>query len=172
MDIISHVLIGKIISFNKNRLAQIWTMIFSYLPDLTQIPFYIMLGYENARPFLFPYNSDWVDASKNHVILNIMWEASHSLFFALLIVLPIILFFKLPKIAFLGYILHIIIDIPTHKGEWLIKPFYPLNYSINGFTNSWAWPIWIMALSWMVLILIIFSLNIFKKKNDRPLNKS
>ncbi len=174
MDIISHVLIGRIISFNKNRAAQIWTMIFSYLPDLTQIPFYIVLGYENARPFLFPYNSDWNGMKELHKVLNITLEIPHSLFFAFLIILPIILFFKLPKTAYLVYVLHILIDIPTHNGEWLIKPFYPLNYSINGFTNGWAWPIWAMALSWIVLILIILGLNVFQKKlkNDRPLNKS
>lgn len=176
MDIISHILIGKIISFfdRKTKKASLWAMSFSFLPDLSQIPFYIVLGYENARPFLFPYNSDWSGAKNLHPFLTTLWEIPHSFFFALLVILPIILYFKLPKIAFFAYLLHLAIDIPTHAGEWQIKPFYPLNYVVNGLTDAWAWPILILIVSWSILIFIILLLNIFQKtnklKNDKFVN--
>lgn len=172
MDFISHILIGKIISFNKNRATQIWTMVFSFLPDLSQLPYFLILGYQNARPFLLPNISDWSGARQANSILTSLWEIQHSLFFAFFIILPIVLFFKLPKIAFFGYALHIIIDIPTHAGEWAIKPFYPIKYAINGFTDAWAWSAWLLLLSWIILIFIIFFLNFYQRKikNDKPVN--
>jgi len=171
MDIVSHILIGKILSFNKKKKAQFWAMFFSLLPDLSQIPFYLVLGYENARPFLFPLNSDWIGARQLHPILSALWEAPHSLFFAILIILPIIIFFKLPKIAFFSYVIHLIVDIPTHSGEWAIKIFYPIDYTINGFTDAWAWPVWGFILSWIILISIVIVLNRFLKlKNDNSSN--
>lgn len=177
MDIISHVLIGRIISFNKNRLAQIWTMFFSYLPDLFQLPAYIYLGYINNRMFLIPKNIDWNHTRDLYPVLHAFtWEIPHSVFFVLLVILPIILYFKLAKITFFAYFTHILIDIPLHEGEWALKPFYPINYSINGFANAWSWPAQTFIFSWIILVFIIIALNIFlkykNKKNDRPLNKS
>lgn len=167
MDIISHILIGKIISFNKNLKTQIWAMFFSFLPDLFQLPAYIYLGYINNRMFFIPKNIDWNHTRNLYPFLHaITWEIPHSIFFAVIIILPIILFFKLPKIALFAYIFHLIIDIPTHSGEWAMKPFYPSNYTFNGFTDVWAWPIWAMALLWIVLIFIILFLN------DNALNKN
>ena len=163
MDIVSHILIGKLISFNKNKLTQIWAMVFSFLPDLGQIPFYIFLGYKNTRPFFFPLNSDWEGARALYPFLTALWDIPHSFLFALIIILPIVILFKLPKIAFLAYLLHLIIDIPTHAGEWAVKPFYPFNFLIGGFTDAWAWPLWLMALCWIILISAIIILK--KKKN-------
>ncbi|HCC59736.1 MAG: hypothetical protein A2402_02630 [Candidatus Staskawiczbacteria bacterium RIFOXYC1_FULL_37_43] len=171
MDILSHILIGKIISFNKTKVAQIWAMLFSFLPDLGQLPFYLVLGYENARPFLFPYNSDWMGARATHPFLTAMWDIPHSFIFLFLIILPVILFFKIPKIAFFAYGLHLLIDIPAHAGEWAIKLFYPLNFTMSGITDAWAWPIWGMALSWIILIIIIFALK-FLKINGKSFNSN
>jgi len=166
MDVISHILIGKIISFSdrKNKSAGFFAMLFSFLPDLSQIPFYIYLGLENARPFLFPKNGDWNNARAIHPFLTALWEAPHSFFFAFLIILPVIIFFKIPKIAFFAYLLHLIIDIPTHAGEWAVKPFYPFNFVINGFTNAWSWPALSFFSSWLILSLIIILLSFFFKK--------
>ncbi|MCX6721214.1 MAG: hypothetical protein NT026_01270 [Candidatus Staskawiczbacteria bacterium] len=144
-------------------------MFFSFLPDLGQIPFYIFLGWKNARPFFFPLNSDWNGARALYPFLTALWDIPHSFFFAFLIILPIILFFKLPKISFFAYLLHLIIDIPTHSGEWAVKPFYPINYTFGGATNAWALPIWAMIIFWIIFLLIIIFL---KKINDRSFNKN
>ena len=171
MDILSHILIGRIISSNQIKKAQIFTMVFSFLPDLGQIPFYLVLGYENARPFLFPYNSDWIGTRSLHPVLTAMWDIPHSFFFLFLIILPVITYFKIPKISFFAYGLHLLIDIPTHTGEWMIRPFYPFNFAIPGITDAWAWPVWAFILSWTILGIIIFSLK-FLKINDESFNKN
>lgn len=165
MDTISHALIGGIISLpQKIRKSVLRIIFFSVLPDLPLIPFYIFLGYINKRAFLIPHNSDWIGATKLYPILNSFYEISHSLFFLLLIILPLVIYFKLPKMAFFAYLIHIAVDLPTHTGEWAIKLFYPFNYSFNGFTNSWAWPIYIMAISWLFLAIIIILLRPLYRK--------
>lgn len=166
MDIISHALIGKIFSgFKKNPfLSHLWIIFFSFAADLTQIPFFIYLGYLNSRPFFYPALSDWNGARALHPFLNTIYEIPHSFFFAFLIILPLILIFKLPKLAFFSYLFHLIADLPTHtKGEWAMKPFYPFQWEFGGFTNAWAWPILAMALSWIILAIIIFMQKQFSK---------
>lgn len=167
MDFISHILIGRIISFNKTKIAQIWAMFFSFFPDFTQIPFFIYLGYINARPFFYPKIADWQGARALHPFLTTIYEIPHSFFFLFLIILPVILIFKLPKISFFAYFFHLFADVFTHKGgEWAMKPFYPFDYAFNGFTDAWSWPVWAFAVSWLVLISIIIILN------DRSFNKN
>ena len=167
MDFLSHILVGKIISSYQKKTAQLWAMFFSFLPDLFQLPAYIYLGYINNRPFFIPQNVDWNHTRNAYPFLHaITWEIPHSVFFLLLIILPIVFYFKLPKVAFLAYFTHILIDIPSHADEWALKPFYPLNYTFSGFTNAWAWPLYYMFLSWAALFLIIVLLH------DRPVNEN
>jgi len=166
MDSISHILIGKLLASSPkySKKAVFITAFFSFLPDLSSIPMYLYLGYIKARPFWIPYNSDWNGVRELRPVWSALWDIPHSLFFAVLIILPIILFFKLPKIAFFAYIFHIFIDIFTHTGEWAVKLFYPLSYKIEGFTNAWTWPLWTMAISWLILIVLIISLKYIIKK--------
>ncbi|MEK7562386.1 MAG: hypothetical protein AAB509_01760 [Patescibacteria group bacterium] len=166
MDIVSHILIGRIISAGKEKKHQFWAMFFSFLPDLFQLPAYVYLGYINNRAFFIPQNIDWNHTRDAYPFLHAFtWEIPHSIFFLLLFILPLVLFFKLPKIAFFAYFLHILIDIPAHTGEWAMKPFYPLNFQISGLTNAWAWPFYAMFILWIIFLLIIFLY-------DRPVNKS
>jgi len=171
MDFISHALIGKIFCyFDKKAKIKNWPVIlFSVLPDIVLIPFYIVLGKENERFLWIAQNQDWVESSVLHPNLTSLYDTSLSIFFAFLIILPIVLALKLPRSAFWVYLFHIIIDVFTHTGEWTIKLFYPYNFRIDGFSNAWAWPISTMLVFWAVLATIIFQLD---KKNVRANNKN
>lgn len=173
MDIISHALIGKILCYFDKKARgtkQLWTILFSVMPDFVLIPFYIILGKEYSRFLWIAQNQDWDGASLTHSFLTSLYNSTHSLFFCLLIILPIVFIFKLPTSAFWVYLSHIFIDIFTHTGEWTIKIFWPLNFYTNGFSDAWAWPIWKMALCWTFLLIII--LWIQKTKNGNSTNKN
>lgn len=175
MDIVSHALIGKIFCFfdKKAEGKNFWVVLFSIMPDFVLIPFYIVLGKEYGRTFWIAQNVDWAGASITHPALTQLYNITHSLLFALIIILPAVFYFKLPKSAFFVYIFHIIADILTHTGEWAIQIFYPFKFTIAGFSDAWAWPLPLMAISWLVLLLIIFYLSKFSnKKNGIPGNKS
>lgn len=165
MDIISHALVGKILSSEQKSKKNIfWIIFFSVLPDLFLIPLFFVLGSEKGRFFSIPKNVDWFGAEISHKFLYSFYDLSHSIIIALIIILPVILLLKLPKLAFVAYLLHILLDLPTHTGEWTIKIFYPLsNYSINGFTDAWEWPLKYMAISWLVLTGIIVFIHYIKK---------
>jgi membrane-bound metal-dependent hydrolase YbcI (DUF457 family) len=164
MDIISHALIGKILCFFDKKSKSSLVIFFSIMPDFVLIPFYAVLGKENERFFWIAQNQDWIGANIAHPYLTNLYNSTHSIFFACLIILPVVLFLKLPKFAFFAYLLHIIIDIFTHTGEWAIKIFYPFNFDIDGFSNAWAWPIYSMIFLWAILSAIILYLNKTYKK--------
>jgi len=161
MDVISHALMGAILCllFRANRTAAFWIIFFSVFPDLTLIPAYIILGKKNKRFLWLAKNIDWPGFSKNHPALAMFYDITHSILFAAFIILPAVIFFKLPGASLIAYLFHIAIDVFSHKQEWAIKIFYPFDFKINGFSDAWAWPIKLMAISWAVLILIIFALK-------------
>jgi len=157
MDIISHALIGWIISLmaNASGKEKLWIILFSLIPDIVLIPAYIKLGRENKRFLWIAKNEDWSGETLKYPFLSALYNATHSLFFLFIIVYPVIKIFNLPSLAFWAYLTHIIIDIFSHKGEWAIKIFYPLKFKINGFSDAWAWPVYLMAITWITLIVII-----------------
>jgi len=175
MDIISHALIGKIFCFFDKKVKGLnpktnknWVVIFfAMLPDFVLIPFYAILGKENERFLWIAQNQDWVGSSIAHPLLTDIYNVTHSVFFASLIILPVVLILKLRKSAFFVYLTHIFIDIFTHRGEWTTKFLFPYDFNINGFTNAWAWPVVSMIISWIILWAIILYLNIFFKKEKR-----
>ncbi len=167
MDVISHGLIGKIISFGDKKESAFWPVLFSIIPDFVLVPFYFILGWENKRPFFFPHNSDWTGTTITHPFLTSLYDISHSFLFLFIIILPVILIFKLPKISFLAYFFHIIIDIPTHTGEFAIKMFYPLKFEISGFTDAWEWPIPYMLALWAVLLSLCFFFQLRLSKSRK-----
>jgi membrane-bound metal-dependent hydrolase YbcI (DUF457 family) len=80
-----------------------------------------------------------------------------------LIIIPLVIWLRLPRLAILAYLSHILLDLPTHTGEWGVKPFYPFPFMVNGFTDAWAWPFSYMAISWVVLITVGWSIHSYRK---------
>jgi hypothetical protein len=163
MDFISHLLIGGIIALlvKASKKTKYLIVLFSILPDLFEIPLYLFVGSINARVFWIPNNADWIGFRVLHPVWTALWDIPHSLLFLLALVL-ITFIFKLPRIFSFTYAFHIFIDIFTHTGEWNVKLFWPLQYSINGFTDSWAWPLPYLVASWLILGIAIAV--IYKKK--------
>lgn len=173
MDIISHAILGGAINLGskepKAKKRILTGIIFALLPDLALFFVFFYIGLINARPFLIPLNSDWNGFRSASPILSALWEIPHSFFFALLIILPIILILKLPRIAFWAYCSHIFTDLFTHAGEWAVKPFFPFSYEFNGFTNAWAWTLTSMTFLWVIILVSLFILNYFYKKTVKNL---
>lgn len=162
MDIISHVLVGK--ASQEASRARTWKdklviISLAAVPDLPLLIVYLLVGHEQGRPFWIPHNSDWSGVREAHPIWSAMWEVPHSAVFWLLIVVPLVAWLKCPKMAIVSYFSHIVLDLPTHAGEWAVKPFYPFSFVVNGFTNAWAWPFAYMLLSWVALLLIVVGIS-------------
>ncbi len=162
MDLISHVLVGK--AFQESSRVRAWKdklviISFAVMPDLPLLIVYLLVGREKGRAFWIPHNSDWSGVREAHPIWSAMWEVPHSVIFLLLIVTPLVLWLKWPRMAIASYLSHIVLDLPTHAGEWSVKPFYPFPFVVRGFTNAWAWPFAYMLVSWIFWMLIIVGIS-------------
>ncbi|MDD2731695.1 MAG: hypothetical protein PHI53_00675 [Candidatus Pacebacteria bacterium] len=170
MDIITHALIGRAISLSKKetRRSIYFAVFFSLLADLISLPLYLYIGFINNRLFWIPLNSDWDGFRDLHPFLSALYDIPHSVFFLLIVILPLVLFFKLPKISFWAYGAHLFLDLFSHYGEWALKPFYPLGYKFEGFTNGWSWSIQSMAILWIsIIIIIIVSKKLLSYKSKK-----
>jgi len=163
MDIISHVLIGEIIFLltGGTITTNFLIILFAVIADIVHIPYYLILGKKNNRKFCIAQKQDWERMSEKYKFFTILYNTTHSIFFAFFVILPIILFFKLSVWIFFAYLSHIIVDIFTHKGEWAIKVFWPFKFKINGFSNTWIWSIEKTINLWIILFSIILYLSFF-----------
>ena len=157
MDIVSHAIIGRMfVSSKKHARGDIFLIpFFAALPDFFQIPLYLFLGYINHRPFFWPQNSDWIGFRSAYPEWVLWWDIPHSLFFLLLIVIPVVLKLNLNRLAILAYFSHLFVDWFTHTGEWGVKPLFPLPFMIDGFTDAWAWDAIYYPMSWAVLVAVV-----------------
>jgi len=164
MDFISHGLVGITIGLLDNKKTKkkiLATSFFSVLPDIFQIPYYLGLGYIKDRPFNWPKLEDWTNFRGVHPFLDAFWDIPHSFLFLVIIIIPLVKYFKKSNFYIYAYLSHILLDIPTHTGEWGVKVFYPLNIKLNGFTDAWAWDYDYFFISWASLIVLNIALYKF-----------
>jgi hypothetical protein len=120
LDLLSHGLVGAL--FERAAPARSWkrrslVIAFAMLPDLPVFGVYLLLGREKGRPFWIPHNADWSGVRGAHPWWSALWEIPHSLFFVALILTPVVLKLRLPKVAIAAWLSHILLDIPTHTGS-------------------------------------------------------
>jgi len=128
MDVLTHILLGILLGAIAGG-DYWWWILFSIAPDIPQIFLYLLLGYRNKRKFLFPKAIDWDEFS------NSKWSAlfflPHTVYawaLASLIFGPI---------ASIAYGVHLLVDWPSHTGEWELRPFYPASQSLPGLFDGW-----------------------------------
>jgi membrane-bound metal-dependent hydrolase YbcI (DUF457 family) len=162
MDVMSHALVGvAIAAAGKYGVKEgAFVIFFSMLPDIIQIPLYLKVGKESGRAFWIPKDSDWRGFRDKHPGWSSVFDIPHSLLFLIPLSLAIV-WLHLPLILLLAYFVHILLDIFTHRGEWKVKLFYPINASIDGITNAWSWSYGKMIASWVVLVVLICFLKLF-----------
>jgi membrane-bound metal-dependent hydrolase YbcI (DUF457 family) len=164
MDFVSHILSGVAIAQceKPHKRKAKWIITFAaFVPDIPVAVVYVLLGHSLNRPWWIPYNSDWIGIRESHLVWSALWEIPHSFLFLALVIVPIVWYFRLPLLAIVAYVSHLILDLFTHTGEWAIKPFYPISWKVEGFTDAWAWPVLYMALSWFGLLAIIVTIRWF-----------
>lgn len=158
MDGISHLLVGRIIATAQKLSPQQNFMVafFGYLPDLSQLILYPLLVWILPRPYYFPSNEDWIGITDKHTWFTFAYEFPHSLLFVMLFLVPFVWYMGLPKLCIASYISHILLDIPTHTGEWSTKFLLPsYYYYIEGITDAWAWNYSSFVMTWILLSAIL-----------------
>lgn len=156
---------------DKRRLSIKWAVFWGIFPDLFAfaIPF-VWLFWNLAFGGL-----SWKDLPRPEAtepphqrfwIFNLassLYSVGHSsiIFFAVFFL--VWLFLRRPFWELGGWLLHILIDIPTHSYRFYPTPvFWPLsNWRFDGF--SWATP-WFLVLNYLAIIIVYL---ILRRKKDR-----
>ncbi len=155
MDIITHATTGLLISTAfDDPLAKTACVVGSVLPDVTLAPVYIK-AWRSRKTYAgvarLIHDSKGCMPQRFYVA----YWLSHSLI--PVTVLSVFAYFSgyVALLAFtLGYISHILWDIPTHTQKYACRPFYPFSRQMwNGYGDWWSTRtgMGIMALSWIAL---------------------
>lgn len=151
MDIASHGFIGAMIAETAPRprpRQALWGALFAMAPDLACMCIaYPFVGWKHGRAFFIPEHADWAGIRAAHPWIAATWEAPHSLWFLLLVVVPLVFYLDLPRLCIAAYVSHQLVDIAAHTGEWSATPLWPLAWRVEGWADPWAWPAWGWAVS-------------------------
>jgi hypothetical protein len=134
MDTLAHGL-WSFLLFHKQR-WKYWALFFGLLPDLsswTIYLFYNIITGSFARGPPDPFNvPDWVWT---------LYGLSHSIFIFMIVFVALWLIFKKIQWIIIPWIIHILMDVPTHSREFLPTPFlWPIStWYFPGFSwgNGW-----------------------------------
>lgn len=178
MDILAHTLWAgagaKAINLKKEKTVKVgWAAFFGVFPDLFAFTL-SFTWYFAASIFSFippigpmhpgitePPNPDTVFVMR---LTHELYNYSHSLMIFLAVFLLVWIWRKRPMWELGGWLLHILIDIPSHSYAFYPTPFlWPFSdYKFNGY--SWAHPMF-MAVNYSLLLItyITFTWLRFKK---------
>lgn len=108
-------------------------------------------------------SSDWT-----LMLASALYNVSHSLIVFLLVFLIIWFTFRRPVWEIGGWLLHILIDVPTHTYQFFATPvFWPLfDWKFDGF--AWGTP-WFIILNYSLLLATFFFLA--KRRKSKTIDK-
>jgi hypothetical protein len=174
MDIISHALwsgaLFKSVNLKlKKKEFNFWqAAFFGIFPDvfafvIPGIIFFFIIIFQKG--FNFINLSTIIQSPPYSSITEMLYNISHSLIIFTVIFLLIWLIFRKPIWIMFGWLLHILIDIPTHLiGHFPTPMFWPLsNFKINGIIY-WREPLFMIV---DVVLLIIVYWIILKKERRK-----
>ncbi len=139
MDIISHGLYGGIAFGRKSKISYWKAFFFGIMPDLFSFGIFFAMNilmlasgpdFEKGPP----------DPSLIPTYVHSLYNVTHSLIVAALVIGGVWLFLKKPMIELFAWPLHILVDIPTHSTAFFPTPFvWPVSsFRIDGV--SWGHP--------------------------------
>ena len=175
MDIFAHSLWTAAVGLSARRrirrpISLGWLVFWGVFPDMFSfaIPAIVRIWWyaTGVTPHLMP------DA-KSQPHFQWVWQlyyASHSLVIFIVVFGMTWLLMKRPVIELMGWLLHILIDIPTHQGMFALHFLWPLSsFSISGL--RWE-NRWFMVANYGALLLVYSCLWIKKRRLRRKIQRS
>lgn len=165
MDSIAHGLwswiAAKFANIHLKKKLNVWMAVaFGVMPDVASFaPLFVFLiiGLITGSAGLagFPHVASVEPAAGNtlliHNVTSFLYNFTHSFFVFLAVFFLVWLIFKKPVYEMLFWLVHILIDIPTHSYKFYPTPFlWPLSsWKFDGL--SWATP-WFMIVNYLAII--------------------
>lgn len=164
MDFISHGLWGSIAFGRKTRREFLIAFLFGIMPDV------LSFGIFSAANFLgISSGPDW---GKGHPVasmipgyVNSLYNLTHSFVIFGIIFFAVWLIRRKPYLPMLAWILHIVVDIPTHSYQFFPTPFlWPFSsFRFNGV--SWGHPY--IFFPDVILLILVYAWYYYHKKKKK-----
>lgn len=170
MDILAHMLwanygsrvANKIIRKKDRKINLPWVTFWGVFPDLFAftIPFVVLMfsAIKNGFTFVRPTSFG---------LAAYLYQYSHSIVIWSLVFSLVWVIAKKPRLELLGWLLHILIDIPSHSASFYPTPFlFPIsNYK---FMHGISWSnTWYMIINYgLLLVLTFYFFHKNKKKSS------
>jgi len=180
MDILAHGLwagsAGKVVNIKKKEPLKLkWMVVWGIFPDFFAFaPAFIYMFASFVFPSIpkieHPGPTHMEPATGNGLIISQLthnlYNLSHSLFIFFAIFFIAYLIFRRPIWVMGGWLLHIIMDIPSHSYDFYPTPFlWPISdFKINGF--HWG-TLWFMITNYSLIILAYLVLYFIKNRNKK-----
>lgn len=146
----------------KELISVAWTSFWGVFPDLfafTASFLIIILNILKGNSFAVEFSEHGGPSSLAYTLYNY----SHSIVIWAIVFTVVWIFFKKPKLVLLGWLLHIIIDIPSHSINFYPTPFlWPISDYKFPHGVSWA-NLWFMIINYTAM-LVVFLYFIIKKE--------
>ena len=155
---------------NKRTINAPWATFWGVFPDLFAFGIPITI---TIITMLFSGNFSLLSLGHSLVQSSLpinLYQYSHSLVLWAFVFGMVRIIFKRPRLELLGWLLHILIDIPSHSINFYPTPFlFPIsNYH---FTHGIAWSNqWFMIINYFLLILVYVYFYGFRKKKQKQKN--
>lgn len=152
---------------NKPLISLPWVTFWGVFPDLFAftIPFCIAI-------FGAIFGGQSLSSMRNHHVLaggfdiaSFLYQYSHSIVIWGSVFIVVWILSKRPRLALLGWLLHILIDIPSHAGSFYPTPFlFPI--SDYRFMHGISWSNkWYMIINYSLLLIV--TLYVFTRKKEK-----
>jgi len=160
MDVLYHGIVGFAIAKTLGPRYEAAGVLAAIAPDIAgSIPYFYFKLQEVSTKSVKIFVHDFVGMFGKNKFKNnidrIPYQTTHSLFFAALVSIFAYIFFRPAwPVVSLSYISHILIDIPTHDGDFTTYFLFPFSrMHVNG--KNWAKNPGIFFAFWGGLILLL-----------------
>lgn len=184
MDILAHTLWANAgargantIAEKKNKKFKIspgWTGFFGVAPDFFAFTIPFIIGIYNLL-----FNPAFEGGfGGHHIEVNgfdlaaYLYQFSHSIVIFAMVFVLVWVISKRPRYELLGWLLHILIDIPSHSVEFYPTPFlFPISEYRFPYGISWA-NLWYMIINYSLLAIVWCTIIIQKIRQRKAKLKS
>ncbi|MDO8660244.1 MAG: hypothetical protein Q7K54_06675 [Candidatus Parcubacteria bacterium] len=166
MDIFAHTLWANAVAREANIVAKekqkkfhvrvAWASFWGVFPDLFAflIPFTLQFYQVIFSEESFFAMRDHHGLVGGFDIAHILYQYSHSLIIWAIVFLLVWFFYKRPRYELLGWLLHILIDIPSHTLAFFPTPFlFPISDYKFPYGVQWG-SYWFMVINYSLLFLV------------------
>ncbi len=185
MDILAHTLWTTALTRKGNieiekkkkrsKINMLWIAFFGIFPDLFAftIPFFVSFYMVASGQQYFESFATRHQVADGFNLAHDLYKYSHSIIIWLLVFLVVWLIFKKPWLPLLGWLLHILIDIPSHAINFFPTPFlFPISTYVFPYGVAWS-NMYFMIVNYSALFILWFAIlikkykGVFVKKNER-----